>query len=153
MMLTPSSVVEGSEALPEVHGEITFKNVSFRYINDSNHILNQLSFTVKPNKFVAIIGKSGIGKTTILNLIFRLYDPREGVVELDGKDLKSLNFNFRKHITFVSQHPYLFNGTVMENLKFGNPSCTDEEVIELTKKLHLHEIIENLPGKYKENVG
>ncbi len=96
-----------------MQGQIVFKNVSFRYINDSNNVLEGLNFTVQPNSFVAITGKSGIGKTTILNLIFRLYDPREGSIEIDGKDLKSLNFSFRKHITFVSQHPYLFNGTVM----------------------------------------
>lgn len=97
---------------------------------------------------MAITGKSGIGKTTILNLIFRIYDPREGTIEIDGKDIKTLTFDFRRHITFVSQHPYLFNGTVMENLKFGNPECTDEEVIELTQRLNLHEIIEKLPNKY-----
>ena len=97
---------------------------------------------------MAIVGKSGIGKTTILNLIFRLYDPREGGIYLEGRNLRDLNFGFRKHITFVSQHPYLFNGTVMNNLKFGNPDCTDKKVIELTKQLNLHEIIEKLPNKY-----
>ena len=76
MMLTPASVTEGSQDIIDIKGNISFKNVSFRYINESNHIFNNLNFNVESNKFVAIVGKSGIGKTTILNLIFRLYDPR-----------------------------------------------------------------------------
>jgi ABC-type multidrug transport system fused ATPase/permease subunit len=115
--------------------------------------LNDLNFTIKANKFVAIVGRSGIGKTTILNLIFRLYDPNAGIIELDGQNLKNLNFDYRKSISFVSQSPYLFNGTVMENLKFGNVNCTDEEIYSLTKRLNLHPIILQLPQKYNTNVG
>jgi len=70
---------------------------------------------------VAIVGRSGIGKSTILNLIFRLYDPIDGTIEIDGQNIKNLNFDFRKEITIVSQTPYIFNGSVMENLKYGNP--------------------------------
>ena len=73
-------------------GAITFRDVSFRYVNESTNIFNNLNFSVKPGSFIAIVGRSGIGKTTILNLIFRLYDPREGAVYLDGHNIKELNF-------------------------------------------------------------
>ena len=76
-----------------------------------------------------------------MNLIFRLYDPVDGIIEIDGQNISSLNFEFRKEMTVVSQSPYIFNGTVMENLKYGNPSASDEEVITLTKRLNLHDII------------
>lgn len=75
---------------------------------------------------MAVMGRSGSGKTSILNLIFRLYDPQEGDIEIDGKNIRDLNFSFRNHVSFVSQTPYLFNGTVMENLKYGNPKATEE---------------------------
>lgn len=76
----------------EVKGAITFRDVSFRYVNESNNIFNNLNFSVKPGNFIAIVGRSGIGKTTILNLMFRLYDPREGTIYLDGHNIKELNF-------------------------------------------------------------
>lgn len=82
-----------------------------------------------------------------------MYDPHTGTVELDGIDLRELSFSFRKHVAFVSQNPYLFNGTVMENLKYGSPSVSDEEVMNLTTRLHLHEIIMQLPNQYETKVG
>ena len=87
------------------------------------------------------MGRSGSGKTSILNLIFRLYDPTKGTIELDGKNIQDLTFSFRNHVSFISQNPYLFNGTVMENLKYGNPNTSDEEILALTKRLNLHKII------------
>lgn len=105
-------------------GRIRFSNVSFRYIDNNTEIMENLSFEVKENSFVAIIGESGVGKTTILNLIFRLYDPHQGSIEIDGVDIKTLKFDFRKQISFVSQSPYLFNGTVLENLTFGHPEAS-----------------------------
>ena len=107
-------------------GKVQFKDVSFRYVYSSNYILEKLNFTIQPNKFIAIVGRSGIGKSTILNLIFRLYDPGEGIICLDEDNIADLTFDFRKEMTFVSQSPYIFNGTVMENLKYGNPSASDE---------------------------
>lgn len=102
---------------------------------------------------MAIVGRSGAGKTSILNLIYRLYDPHTGDIELDGVNLKELTFTFRNHVSFVSQSPYLFNGTVMENLKYGSPLTSDEEIINLTTRLHLHEIIMQLPHQYETKVG
>ena len=86
--------------------------------------MEKLSFEVKENAFVAVMGESGVGKTTILNLIFRLYDPYQGSIQIDGIDIKTLKFDFRKQISFVSQSPYLFNGTVLENLSFGFPDAS-----------------------------
>ena len=125
-MQTPSKVVEGTQEVTSVDGKISFKNVGFSYLYDSNFIFNNLNFTIKEGSFVAVMGRSGSGKTSILNLIFRLYDPQEGDIEIDGKNIRDLNFSFRNHVSFVSQAPYLFNGTVMENLKYGNPNATEE---------------------------
>ena len=120
-------VEENSEMLKTpIRGFIEFKNVSFSYLHDNNFIFNDVNFTIEEGSFVAVIGRSGSGKTSILNLIFRLYDPQQGTILIDGQNLQSLNFNFRNHVSFVSQSPYLFNGTVMENLKYGNPNCEDE---------------------------
>ena len=117
-------MIEGADTLESIRGRIEFKDVHFKYINESEHVLLDLNFEVPEGKFVGIVGKSGIGKTTILNLIFRLYDAQQGQVLLDGRNIKSLTFDFRKHIAFVSQTPYLTNSTVMENLKFGSPDCS-----------------------------
>lgn len=125
-METPAKVEEGSQEVTEVKGKIEFKDVGFSYLKDSNHIFKNVSFTIEEGSFVAIMGRSGSGKTSILNLVFRLYDPQEGSIELDGKNIKDLNFSFRNHVSFISQNPYLFNGTVMENLKYGNPNTPDE---------------------------
>ena len=86
-------------------------------------------------------------------MIFRLYDPQEGNISIDGVNIKELNFEFRKDISFVSQSPYLFNGTVMENLKFANPHSNDEEIFILTKRLNLHDLIMQLPKQYETHVG
>ena len=95
---------------------------------DGSHIIDNISFTVEPNGFVAVIGESGSGKSTILNLIFRLYDPHQGEILIDDENIKHLSFDFRIHITFVSQSPYLFNGTVLENLQYAHPASTQEEI-------------------------
>jgi ABC-type multidrug transport system fused ATPase/permease subunit len=110
---TPASVEEGTQEVTELQGKIEFKDVAFSYLKDLNYVFERVSFTIQPGSFVAIVGRSGSGKTSILNLIFRLYDPQTGSIELDGKDIKDLTFSFRNHISFVSQNPYLFNGTVM----------------------------------------
>lgn len=153
IMETPESIVEGQQEIKEVSGNIEFKNVNFKYIKASHNIFENLTFAIKPGTFVALRGRSGAGKTSVLNLIFRLYDPQSGEIFLDGHNLKDLTFNFRNHISFVSQTPYLFNGTVMENLKYGTPNCSDDEIFALTTRLHLHEIIMHLPHQYETKVG
>lgn len=153
IMRTPASVQPGNREIDSLKGEIEFKNVGFRYLNEASNILEDLSFKVEPGQFVGVVGRSGAGKTSILNLIFRLYDPREGQILLDGEDLKELSFGFRDSFAFVSQSPYLFNGTVMENLMFGSKESSEEEAIELAKRLDLHETIMELPQQYGTGVG
>lgn len=109
----PARVKEGTENYTDVKGNIRFENVAFHYLDQTDHIIENLSFEVKENSFVAIMGESGAGKSTILNLMFRLYDPIEGAVFMDDKNVKDLNFEFRKQISFVSQTPYLFNGSIL----------------------------------------
>lgn len=128
IMERPANVLEGSKQVSKLDGKIEFRNVSFKYILDGSQILDNISFTVEPNQFVAVIGESGSGKSTILNMIFRLYDAQKGEILLDGENIKNLSFDFRKHITFVSQAPYLFNGTVLENLQYAHPASTQEEI-------------------------
>jgi ABC-type multidrug transport system fused ATPase/permease subunit len=109
----------------ELAGEIEFRRVSFCYPNQSVNFIRELSFDIKPKEFVAIMGPSGIGKSTIFNLMFRLYDPKEGEVLLDGKNVKDLRLvDFRSQIGFVSQAPYLFNDSVLNNILYGNPNAT-----------------------------
>lgn len=88
ILQTPANVQEGTKSLPQLRGDVAFEQVSFKYLHDAENILDKLSFTVKENAFIAIVGRSGIGKTTILNLLFRLYDPLEGKVTIDGYDLR-----------------------------------------------------------------
>ena len=102
---------------------------------------------------MALVGPSGSGKTTILHLIFRLYDSKAGEISIDNFPVKDLDFTFRSKIAFVSQAPYLFNGTVMENLRYANSEATEEEVFALMKELDLHDEIMELPKKYDTNVG
>jgi ABC-type multidrug transport system fused ATPase/permease subunit len=113
IMLTPCNVKEGEIKLENIRGHVQLRDVVFRYMTESSDVLTKINLTVKENSFVAIVGRSGIGKTTILNLIFRLYDPISGDVMIDGVNIRDLTFDFRKHLAFVSQTPYLFNGTVM----------------------------------------
>jgi ABC-type multidrug transport system fused ATPase/permease subunit len=86
-------------------------------------------------------------------LIFRLYDPLEGEIKLDGENIRNLKFEFRESMTFVSQLPYIFNGTVLENLQYAHPACTQEEIEYFTKAFGLHDVIMELPQKYDTNVG
>ncbi len=116
-------------------------------------ILDRVNMSFKRGEFVAIVGSSGIGKSTVINLIYRLYDPISGHIELDSQELRSLDFDFRKEISVVAQTPYIFNGTVLENLTYGSANPNKEEVEDLTEKLGLLELIESLPQKFDTPVG
>lgn len=142
----------GHIKLPEVKGELCFKNVTFRYL-ESSDVIEDISFSIRPGQFYGIVGESGAGKSTILNLIFRLFDPVSGSITLDGHDLKDLDLSFRKHITFVSQQPYLFNGTVRENLQYGHEQSSQEEIEYYTKALGVHDVIMELENGYESSVG
>jgi ATP-binding cassette subfamily B protein len=134
-------------------GEIVFKDVSFDFGQD-NEVLSDLNITIKPGEKVAIIGPSGAGKTTFVRLIMRLYNLTKGRVSIDGQDIsKVTQDSLRKNISFVPQDPILFHRTLMENIRYGRRSATDEEVKEAAHLAHCDEFIENLPLKYETFVG
>lgn len=136
-------------------GDITFKNVSFAYADDPDTlILDKLNLEVKQGQSVALVGPSGGGKTTICNLIPRFYDVTEGAVEIDGVDVRKLDLStLRKNIGIVQQDVYLFSGTIFENIAYGRPGATEEEVIEAAKQAGAHDFIMSTVNGYQTYVG
>ncbi len=139
--------------LDKVRGQITFKNVSFRYV-ESIPVLEDISFCVNPGETLALVGPTGVGKTTMANLIPRFYDPQKGEILIDGINIKNVTqASLRKHISIVSQDVFLFNGTVRENILYGRQDATEEEVIEAAKMANAHDFIMELPEGYDTRVG
>lgn len=142
----------GAIRLDRLSGAISFRNVRFGYTPEVA-ILDRLNLTIHPGQMVAIVGPSGIGKTTILNLLLRLYDVEQGSVLIDGYDVRDLKLSYRSHIGVVLQESFLFNTTVLENIRYGNPSASEDDVIEAANLADAHEFISQLPGGYETNVG
>ncbi len=139
--------------LDHVEGGIEFKNVCFHY-DPERQILKDISFDLTPGKSIAIVGPSGSGKSTIINLIPRIYDVISGEVCFDGVDVRQLDLAFlRTQIGLVSQETYLFNGTILENLKYANPEATEEMIVEACKKANIHDFISRQPEGYNTMVG
>ncbi|MDM8524092.1 ABC transporter ATP-binding protein [Desulfococcaceae bacterium HSG8] len=147
---------EESENLirPEkIKGELRFENVSFAYQED-NPVLNDISFTVRPGDIIALTGPSGAGKTTLINLLIRFNQPRSGNIYLDEYNLKDIDTRWlRKQIGFVSQDIFLFNDTIENNIKYGKPSATPDEVIRAAREANIHDDIESFHDKYATMVG
>lgn len=142
----------GNRHLNKVKGTFEFKNVNFAY--DKISVLNNLNFEVKANTSVAFVGKSGSGKTTIFNLLCKLYPVSSGTITIDGIDINELDKDsIRGNITIISQNPYIFNTTIKENLKLVKPDVTDKEIEEACKLACLDEYIMSLPDKYDTLVG
>lgn len=140
--------------LSDVRGEVEFDNVSFRYEDHTEYVLKGLSLHVNPGEYIALVGPSGAGKTTLCSLIPRFYDVTCGNVRLDGKDVRDIDLlSLRKTIGIVQQDIYLFAGTVMENIRYGNPEANDEEVIAAAKHANAHEFIMSLPNGYHSEIG
>ncbi len=138
--------------LPEVQGEVRFERVSFRY--GSRLVLNDVSFTVKPGQLVGIVGHTGSGKSTIANLLCRFYDATSGAVLLDGVDLRRFSIEeYRKHISIVLQDPFLFFGTIAENVAYGRPQAGGARIIEAARGARAHEFVLKLPEAYDSLVG
>jgi ATP-binding cassette, subfamily B, multidrug efflux pump len=141
-------------AAPIRQGEIRFECVSFRYPNSCALVLKDISFVVRPHETVAILGATGSGKTSLLQLIPRLYDPADGRVLIDGVDIRRMNQEqLRTAIRFVPQEVLLFSGTIAENIRFGNANASMEEVIKAAKHAQIHDTIISLPNGYETVIG
>lgn len=135
-------------------GEITFKDVSFEYPDDHNIVFTNLNLSIHKGEKLAIVGPSGGGKTTLCNLIPRFYDVTAGCITIDGQDIKSFTLkSLRRNIGIVQQDVYLFSGTVYENIAYGRPGATEEEVMDAAKKAGAHEFIMGLKDGYSTYVG
>lgn len=139
---------------PEVKGDIEFNNVSFTYANDSDNVLTDINLHIKEGEYVAIVGTSGAGKSTIAGLIPRFYDTTKGSICIDGINVRDIDLgHLRSNIGVVQQEPYLFHGTVFENISYGNSNASMEEVIEAAKRANAHEFISKLPKGYNSDIG
>ncbi|QSJ19972.1 peptidase domain-containing ABC transporter [Nostoc sp. UHCC 0702] len=146
---------QARQNLPRFQGHIRFENVTFRYHPESDiNILENLSFEVKPGQIVALVGRSGSGKTTISKLILGLYPPTDGKILIDGQDITSISLrSLRQHAGVVDQDTFLFGGTIRENISLGHPGATLEEVIEVGKLAGADEFIKKLPMGYETQIG
>ncbi len=135
-------------------GEIEFKNVTFEYPDDHNEVFSNLNLKIHAGEKVAIVGPSGGGKTTLCNLIPRFYDPTDGTITIDGRDIKKITLkSLRKNIGMVQQDVYLFSGTIFENIRYGRPDASRDEVIEAAKRAGADEFIRELKNGYDTYVG
>lgn len=145
---------ENAVTLEHVEGNITFENVSFSYAADMENVLDNIQIQIKKGENIAIVGPSGSGKTTLASLIPRFYDIRQGQILLDGINIKDISLqSLRKHIGVVQQDVYLFAGTVLENIQYGDLNTTKEQIIEAAKLAGAHDFISALPQSYDTYVG
>ena len=140
--------------LPRVHGNVTFKDVSFKYSEQANHVLEHLTLTIHAGEFVALVGPSGVGKTTLCSLIPRFYDVTRGQILIDGQDIRSVGLDsLRRQIGVVQQDVYLFAGTVAENIRYGNLEASVDDLVEAAKRANAHDFIVALPQGYDTDIG
>jgi ATP-binding cassette subfamily B protein len=152
---TPSEIVEteDAQALGDIRGEVVFDNVSFAY-QGGNRVLDRVSFRVEPGQTVALIGPTGSGKSTVINLLPRFYDPTEGRVLIDGVDIRDVTIHsLRRQIGMVLQNPFLFSATIEENIAYGRQDATHEEIVAAAAAANAHDFIMHFPEGYETMVG
>ena len=150
IMDTPPAITDDGdvEEMPEITGEVTFEHVSFSY-DEQTKVLDDVSFKIKPGETIALVGPTGAGKSTIVNLISRFYDVQQGKVLIDGKDVKKVSIeSLRKQMGIMTQDNFLFSGTIKENIRYGKLDATDEEIIAAAKAVNAHEFIMKLDKGY-----
>lgn len=154
-LLDDQTIIENPDnptQLPTVRGEIEFKNVWFAY-NTEDYVLRNVSFNINPGETIAIVGATGAGKTSIINILTRFYEIAKGSITLDGIDIRNLDKrDLRKYISIVLQDVFLFSGTIKSNINLGNEKITDEQIIEAAKTVGAHKFISQLPNGYNEVV-
>jgi len=143
----------GAKPIGEIEGRVTFENVSFAY-DGVNMVLKNINLDVSPGETVAILGGTGSGKTTLINLIPRFYDVTEGRILIDGVDIRDVTIeSLRRQIGIVTQETFLFSASLRDNIAYGKPEATDEEIIEAAKAAHIHDFIMSLPDGYDTLIG
>lgn len=141
-------------AVKEVRGDIVFDHVSFQYEKNQEQVLNHIDLEVRAGEYIALVGASGVGKTTLCSLIPRFYEVNEGSIKIDGIDIRKMKLSdLRTQIGIVQQDVYLFAGTIMENIRYGKPEATDEEVVEAAKRANAHDFIASFPNGYDTDIG
>ena len=156
VMETEPEIVDAPDAKPltNVKGRVCYEDVSFHYSDDETPVLSHVSFEIPAGKSIALVGPSGSGKTTICSLLPRFYDVTGGRITIDGKDVRTLGLkSLRSQIGMVQQDVYLFSGTIRENIAYGKPGASMEEIIEAAKRANIHDFIEELPDGYDTFVG
>jgi ATP-binding cassette subfamily B multidrug efflux pump len=151
-----SDIVDKPDAieLPSVEGEVKFENVTFRYFSGGEPVLSEVTFEARPGERIALLGATGSGKSTIINLLPRFYDPTQGKITVDGHDLRDIKVDsLRKQIGIVLQETTLFSGTIHENIAFGRPDASNEDVIAAAKAAQAHDFIMSFPEGYNTHVG
>ena len=144
----------GAVVLKQAKGDILFENVSFHYEDHSEMVLSGLNLHVSPGEYVALVGTSGVGKSTLCSLIPRFYDVSEGRILLDGTDIRNFTLkSLRENIGIVQQDVYLFAGSVMDNIRYGRPDASDAEIVAAAQNANAHEFIMNLPDGYDTYIG
>lgn len=145
---------KGAKELTNVKGEVEFDHVGFKYRSDLDYVLKDINLKVNEGEYLALVGSSGAGKTTICSLIPRFYEASEGAIYVDGQNIKDVTLkSLRQNIGIVQQDVYLFAGTIMDNIRYGRLDASDEEIIEAAKKANAHEFIMSLPEGYQTDCG
>ncbi len=144
---------DGKEEIKIAKGGVVFENVSFSY-NGTEEVLKDISFTVSPGEAVALVGRSGVGKTTLVSLLLRFYEPKKGRILIDEKDIKDVRLgSLRSQIGICTQDVFLFSGTIKENIRFGNPRANDGEIEQAASLAYADGFIRNLPDGYETKLG